>query len=167
MKSYRPDVRQVGNGLEQSFDANFVHVEDMGEGVWLIMFGELVPREGKPLWTGRKVHSFGVSLADDPAHDSVAFNGLHDQRRITTGVERIELSPTSFRVTFVSGRGPVAGRVLPAELEFLTDEDDVDERPSLTSVRVNFAPAPEKVAMLEKALRGCESTRGFLKVLSA
>ena len=164
MKSYRPNVRQVGNGLEQSFDANVVQVEDTGEG-WLIAFGELAPREGHPIEMGTPIHSLLVQLSREPKDDTVEFNDQHNQRLITSELERIELSPTSFRVTFVEDAGPVAGRVsLSAEIEFLRD-DDIGEAPMLTSVRVNFAAAPEKVAMLEKALRGCESTRRMLEVV--
>ena len=108
-----------------------------------------------------------MQLSEEPEDDTVEFNDQHNQRLIATEVERFELSPTSFRVTFVEGTGPLAGRVsLSAEIEFLKD-DDIGEAPTLTSVRVNFAPAPEKVAMLEKALRGCESTRGILTVIGA
>lgn len=164
MKSYRPNLRQVGNGLEQSFDANVVHVEDTGEG-WLIAFGELAPREGHPIEMGTPIHSLLLRLSEEPEADTVEFNDQHNQRVITTELERIELSPTSFRVTFVEGAGPVSGRVsLSAEIEFLKD-DDIGGAPMLTSIRVNFAPAPEKLAMLEKALRGCESTRRILTVM--
>ncbi len=165
-RTYRADLQPTDSGMEQSFTANVVHVEETGEG-WLVALGDLSPPpEGQPINAGTPIHSLLLQLSDEPEYDTVELNDQGNQRGIGQCVKRIELTATSLRVIFLEGQGPYAGRVsLSEELEFL--EDEVADDVQLASVRVTFTPIAADPAMLEKALRESAATGGLLSVAAA
>jgi hypothetical protein len=116
MKPYRPTLADLPNGgVEQSFDANVVHVDDE-----LVAFGELLPDPTRGLPYGTPIHSLLVHLGDD-GPEMVEFNDQENTIEVDA-VERVELAPKHVRLHFRRGAGVVAGRVtLAPEIEVFED----------------------------------------------
>jgi hypothetical protein len=116
MKPYRPALTNLpGGGLEQSFDANVVHVEDD-----LVAFGELFPDSARGLPYGTPVHSLLVHVGEH-GPEMVEFNDQGNSVAIDA-VERVDLVRDQARFFFRDGNGLVAGRVsLAKEIEVFED----------------------------------------------
>jgi hypothetical protein len=131
MKPYRPELGDLpGGGVEQSFRANVVHVEDE-----LVAFGDLIPDSARGLPYGTPVHSLLVHIGED----GLEMIELNDQGNsvMTDAVKKVELSRDEVRFYFRAGAGPLAGRVaLAREIEVF--EDVPFKSVSLAAVRVRF-----------------------------
>ncbi len=116
MKPYRPTLATgLDGGVEQSFMANVVHVEDA-----LIAFGDLIPDAARGLPYGTPVHSLLVHLGDD-GPEMIEFNDQGNTVSVET-VKHAELALDHVRFVFRPDAGPFAGRVrLAAEIEVFED----------------------------------------------
>lgn len=158
MPAYKPRIADRDLGPEQRFDANILAIEEM-EGGTLVAFGDLVPKEGAPLNRGTPVHSLIFQLFDGDL--TVELNDQGNQRS-GGEVERLELSPSSFRVVFRLGEGPYSGRVsLSSALELFDGAGD-EEPVQLRSVMVGLAGVAAQAKRLRRALRKNPSTASVL-----
>jgi hypothetical protein len=116
MKPYRPDLTDLpGGGVEQSFDANVVHVDD-----GLVAFGDLIPDLARGLPYGTPVHSLLIHL-DENGPEMVEFNDQGNTVEIDA-LERVDLSRNQVRFVLREGAGLFPGRVsLAAEIEEFED----------------------------------------------
>jgi hypothetical protein len=160
MKPYRPTLATgPEGGVEQSFAANVVHVEDD-----LVALGDLIPDDPRGLPYGTPVHSLLVHLGDGGRPEMIEFNDQGNSVSVGT-VERTELSRERLRLVFRRGAGPFAGRVpLAEEIEVFEDvlpdpntndafsKYDHFDQVQLTAVRVRFVIDGARFNELRKKL---------------
>lgn len=116
MKAYRPELTDLPDGgVEQSFHANVVHVEDD-----LVAFGDLIPDTARGLPYGTPVHSLLVHMGEN-GPEMIELNDQGNSVKVDA-VEGMDLSRDQARFFFRENSGPCAGRVsLAKEIEVFTD----------------------------------------------
>jgi hypothetical protein len=117
-------VAEPDGGIEQSFTANVVHVEDA-----LVAFGDVIPDAARGVPYGTPVHSLFVHVGDD-GPKMIEFNDQGNTVYIDA-LRHAELARDHVRFVFHHGAGPFAGRVSLAEdidvFEDVLPDPDADD----------------------------------------
>lgn len=151
MATYEPIITRTSEGDEQRFEANLIHLEDTGDG-FVIALEEILPRPGHELAVGTPIHFVLMQFSlKEPEFDSIEFNGQGNQRQWSNHVARLELGADFLRIVYVTGKGPISGRVsLAPSIEIFNDA----YKPALLQVvRIGLGLVANRVHELRDALR--------------
>jgi hypothetical protein len=157
MATYRPNISETADGLEQRFEANLLSIESSDDGM-VIALGE--DDDGTPI----NSLMLQISAQGQAPHLLVEFNDQGNQCS-EDEVEELCLSGSDLRVVFRPSAGIFSGRVSLSEEADIFDQDDDEDAGPLRSICVGLAAVQSQSEALKQALTRAAVLRGVLKII--